>query len=163
MITQDRLKELLHYDQKTGIFTWNVDIYRTIKAGKIAGTLHSDGCIPIKVDKKLYKSHRLAFLYMEGNFPYYGVDHIDGNRSNNSWDNLRLANQHENMQNSKIRIDNKSGYIGVSFDSNRNKWSSSISSNNKKYNLGRFSTPELAYEVYKEAKLKLHTFQPFVR
>ena len=89
-LTQERLKELMYYDPETGIFTWKVKRARNASAANIAGTKDKDGYIIIHIDKKAHKSHRLAWLYMEGYLPYgIDIDHKDQDKQNNKWDNLR--------------------------------------------------------------------------
>ena len=78
MLTQERLKEVLHYDPETGIFMWLVAPNGRIRVGMEAGSSH-DGYIGIKVDRILYKAHRLAWFYMTGEWPANDVDHWDRN------------------------------------------------------------------------------------
>ena len=111
-ITQARLKELFHYNPTTGAFTRNITRNR-YQAGTIAGSKDKKGYINIMADNVLYKAHRLAFVYMEGQFPIEYVDHKNRNKSDNSWNNLRHADQTLNARNQPIRIDNISGCRGV--------------------------------------------------
>jgi hypothetical protein len=97
-LTQDILRSLLRYNPTTGEFTWLASQYR-IKAGDVAGSKRTDGYIAIGVGGKLYKAHRLAFLYMEGEFPKDQVDHLNGIKIDNSWANLRKCTPIENMNN----------------------------------------------------------------
>ncbi len=99
MIAQEKLKEILLYDQETGFFTYRVN-YGKFKAGDRAGFLENR-YEHIYLERKNYKSHRLAFLYMTGEFPQKGVDHIDTNCTNNAWLNLRPCTQRENNQNKR--------------------------------------------------------------
>ncbi len=100
-LTQDRLKELLHYCPETGVFTWIKTNGSRGKKGNIAGSINPIGYLDIGVDSKVYKAHRLAFLYVEGYFPEYGLDHINRNKSDNRWSNLRQVSQTCNMRNVK--------------------------------------------------------------
>ena len=115
MITQDRLKEVLHYSPETGLFTWeerlNSFSFNGKHAGKSAGSYDEYGYQVIKIDSKSYKAHRLAFLYMEGTFPPKHVDHINRIEDDNRWENLRPATQSENMSNRK----DNNRVIGVYF------------------------------------------------
>jgi hypothetical protein len=167
MITQERLKELLHYDSDTGFFTWKPrerigknKPWTRLLAEKQAGVIHKrQGYVFIRIDNKLYLAHRLAVLYMTGKFPDNMTDHIDGIRSNNKWNNLREACNSENMQNlKKARIDNKStGLLGAHFNKRQNKFSSSIQTNKKQKHLGYFSSAIEAHEAYLKAKRELHS------
>jgi hypothetical protein len=101
-------------------------------------------------------AHRLAYLYMTGEWPPAGIDHRDTNRSNNRWNNLRAATQLQNSTNSSIRIDNTSGYKGVYWHIGARKWRAQIVSKGKIHLLGYFSTPQAAHRAYCEAAIRLH-------
>jgi hypothetical protein len=97
-LTQNRLQELLEYNPLTGVFTRRVNSGHA-KAGAVAGTKHIDGYIMVGVGGDKYFAHRLAFLYMTGEWPISGVDHRNTIKSDNSWGNLRDCTQRENMNN----------------------------------------------------------------
>ena len=85
MLTQERLKEVVHYDPETGHFTWKTGS----RAGKIAGTVHDRrGHLKLCIDYERHLLHRLAVLYMTGCMPTGPVYHADRNPSNNAWSNL---------------------------------------------------------------------------
>ena len=160
MLTQERLKELLHYDPETGLFTRLKSLGKS-KVGNIAGCLNPEGYIQIKINYVLYRAHRLAFLYMTGKLPYDDVDHINGIRHDNKWSNLRECDNSQNMHNrKKAHKNNKSsGLLGVSSSSNGNgTFRATIWLNNKHKQLGTFKTKEEAHERYLEAKRELHEF-----
>ena len=122
-LTQKELKELLHYDPNTGVFTWLVDRNDKTKAGDVAGGSNlSHGYKRLCINYHNYQQHRLAFLYMTGNFPDRFVDHINGNRSDNRWDNLRQANDVQNACNKTIQSNNTSGHIGIWIPKGRKNW-----------------------------------------
>lgn len=148
----DYIKELLSYDPDTGLFTWKKS-RRGVKKGTIAGNKNDRGYIQIKVNYKFYKAHRLAFLFMNQELPNM-VDHIDGVKDNNKWDNLRPCNKSENGGNSKIRSDNTSGYKGVSFNKKSKKWVSYLYINGRQVFLGRFDCPIEAHKEYCKAAKK---------
>ena len=112
MITQARLKELLTYDPETGYFTRNVNV-KGANAGERAGTITAKGYIAIGIDRKHYLAHRLAFLYMTGQWPKELVDHKDTIKINNKWENLREATNSQNKRNVGARKTNKSGLKGI--------------------------------------------------
>lgn len=107
MLSQERLKELLHYDHETGVFTRLVGTGGTA-TGSRAGHISYTGYEQINVDKVKYLSHRLAWLYMTGGWPEEMVDHVNGIPSDNRWTNLRAASHSENTRNSKNRWSNLS-------------------------------------------------------
>ncbi|WLW40698.1 H-N-H-endonuclease [Escherichia phage Bf23] len=117
--TLERLKELLNYDPDTGIFTNKISRGRGGKAGAVAGYLRKDGYITIKIDKVDYLAHRLAFLYMTGSIPDL-VDHINRIRSDNRWKNLRESTSQINNRN--CTASSKSGYLGVHWNKQLQKW-----------------------------------------
>lgn len=148
MLTQERLKELLNYDQETGVFTWQVSNHNSIKAGSIAGTI-SHGYIRIKILNSSYRAHRLAWLYMTGSWPIDQIDHIDGNKQNNSFINIRQASHSQNQRNKPIQKNNNSGYKGVTWHKRLQKWQAQLRHNKKTYYIGVFKDLELAAEAYK--------------
>lgn len=90
-LTQARLKEILHYDEDTGIFTWKIDrLSGAIKAGAIAGRKTTKDSSYIGIGNKLYTSARLAWLYIYGEWPSEPVIRIDRNKNNNAKNNLKL-------------------------------------------------------------------------
>ena len=163
MPTQERLKELLSYDQNTGVFVWLAQTSSRAKIGDIAGTLMAIGYRLIGIDGKLYRAHRLAWFYMTGDWPVAGMDHINGVKDDNRWDNLREATQAENSQNMAIRSDNTSGYMGVCWDRRKGKWQAQIKVAGRNKHLGYFDMPEAAHAAYLAAKAEIHTFQPIPR
>jgi hypothetical protein len=137
MITQDRLKELLHYDLDTGIFTWKKPRPK-INVGDVAGFLNKKSkYYYIGLDLKNYKLHRLAWLYVYGELPKT-IDHIDGNPSNNLISNLRSCTMQQNMCNQKLRTDNKSGVKGVMLHKSE-KWRVRITTNKIVKHIGYFN------------------------
>lgn len=157
ILTQERLKELLHYNPETGIFTWINPLSKIKKSGDVAGSLHHSGYIQIKISKKLYTAHRLAFLYMNGSFPYDCVDHINGKKDFNAWSNLRQATKSENHQNyRKHKSSNKLGVLGVI--ERNGKFHSCIRIFGKTKHIGVYKTPDEAHQAYLEFKRKFHSF-----
>ena len=150
ILTQDELKTQLHYDPETGIFTRKLELGRRVKVGDVAGTIDtSTGYSRINVNGKIWYAHRLAWLYMTGEMPINQVDHINSNRYDNRLVNLRLATHEENQKNRIKSKNNTSGYKGVTWDVNRNKWMARAMVNRKTYHLGRYDDAEEAYKAYK--------------
>ena len=155
MITQDELKEVLEYNPDTGIFTWKKVNSNRIKVGDVAGYKHNkDGYISIGVNKKRYLAHRLAYLYMTGNFPENDTDHINHIKDDNRWTNLRPATHSQNMRNKSMKKSNKSGYKGVTYY--RKKWFAQIRHNGKTLYLGYYNTPIEASLAYKKKAIELY-------
>jgi hypothetical protein len=156
MITSERLRELLHYDTETGVFTWKVHRMKRV-AGKRAGCLAKHGYILIRVERVLYAAHRLAWLYMMGEWPDT-IDHIDGKRANNAWGNLRNGSQALNTQNIKAaQVNNESGRLGVWQDKScHSRYVAQIMVNGKAIRVGRFSSADEAHAAYVAAKRLYH-------
>ena len=151
---QQRLRELLDYDAETGVFTWRVSQGRGY-AGAVAGTVRQDGYIAIKLDGRLYKAHRLAWLHEHGEFPDDEIDHINGDRSDNRPGNLRVVTRLINAQNRRrSQSNNRAGILGVS--RHRNRWQAQIEVAGKNKHLGCFNTQEAAHAAYVAAKRQTH-------
>lgn len=120
-LTQERLKELLDYNPSTGDFRWRVDKARAAKKGQITNSLHKHGYLRISVDCVRYPSHRLAFLYMTGEWPSNTVDHINGIRNDNRWENLRDVSRQVNATN-KASVGKTSIFPGVCWDKRARRW-----------------------------------------
>lgn len=161
-ISQARLKELLSYNPDTGLFTWVTKYGSHAVIGKIAGSLHTaSGYWTIRLDKKLYKAHRLAWLYIHGQMPDCPIDHINHNRNDNRLSNLRLAvrGDLDNGQNRKgVNSNNTTGFLGVTFCKSTGRYRAQIICNRKRIPIGRYKTPEEAHAAYMAKKLELHPF-----
>jgi hypothetical protein len=152
-LTQAHLKELLHYDPDTGVFTWKDIKKNRHLAGKMAGNVSVLGYVIIKINQKYHKAHRLAWLYEFGQFPEKWIDHINRDRSDNRIANLRNADHSLNMRNKKIGKNNKSSKTGVSFSAATQKWSARIQVKNKSGFLGWFSNLEDAIASREKAEI----------
>jgi hypothetical protein len=159
-LTQERLKELLHYEPETGTFTW-VKARPGCKLGATAGTINCYGYVQIMLDRVTYRAHRLALLYVHGLYPPDGVDHINRGKTDNRIVNLRYATSAENSQNNAKGVKNTTGYVGVI--KYMGKYRAQVYKNKVQYNLGVYETTELAYAAYLEGKAALHTFNPVPR
>lgn len=150
------LSEILHYDPNSGVFTWKVKPNRRIKIGDEAGSLTKQGYLKIKISGVDHKAHRLAWLYMTGEWPSNGIDHKDNVKTHNWFANLRPATQSQNMANCGAHRNNSTGFKGVSYHSQSGKWTARIRHNGIRHNLGIFKTPEIAFAAYCKAAKKYH-------
>jgi hypothetical protein len=158
MITQERLKQVLHYAPDTGVFTWKVG-KRGCSAGSVAGHVcKRDKYRLIGVDTKLYFAHRLVWLYMYGSFPKNQIDHINRNRSDNRLSNLRDATNAQNSQNASLRKDSTSKVRGVHWYKRRSKWQVYINVNGRRSFIGYFSDKSDAVAAYSAAARERHPF-----
>lgn len=161
------LRACFNFDHQSGTLFWKERprdhfpshrgwrIFNAKCAGKIAGTPHSSGYIQCKVAPEIYLAHRIIFKLVTGQEPSESLDHIDGNRRNNSWSNLRDgATFYEAAWNSTGHRDSESGFRGV-FRARR-RWEARIMTNGVTLRLGYFATPEAASAAYEAAARKLH-------
>lgn len=118
---------------------------------KRVGTLRSDGYLEMSIDGHVYKNHRLAFLYMIGEWPNH-VDHVNGVRSDNRWSNLRDVDRRENMKNKCIGSNNTSGTLGVTWFPQTGQWRVRINANGDRVSLGLFDTLDEAVAARKGAE-----------
>lgn len=154
-LAASRLRELFEYRPETGEFVRLVTRSATARAGQKAGCLRPEGYMTIMIDRVPYQSHRLAWLYVTGDWPPADLDHINGNRSDNRIANLRPASRSQNNANAKLRSDNKSGSKGVSWDAGRNRWHAQIRAHGKQHHLGRFHSKEEAQAAYATAAKRM--------
>lgn len=142
---QSKLHSLLNYEPISGVFVWEVDRGRVAKKGTIAGHVSSAGYVSIRIDSKPYAAHRLAWAWMTGEDPgELTVDHIDRNRQNNAFENLRLATARQQRFNRKIKPS-----TGTDFDERRPKKPWKARFDGKR--LGCFETQEQAHAAYLKA------------
>lgn len=155
-LTAQRLRELLHYDPDTGVFTRAVSQKgRNGRAGCVAGGKTDSGYIRIGIHNRLHMAHRLAWLYVFGAWPAGVVDHIDGDKTNNRIENLRDVSTSVNMQNQRTaQAKNASGFLGVTRHGNR--FEASIKLNGVNHYIGSYATPETAHEAYVSVKREIH-------
>jgi len=155
MLTQERLKELLDYDPETGIFTWRVTRGKARK-GSPAGWRRTDNWgkvyISVKVDDRVYLTHRLAFLWMEGSVPEADTDHEDGDGTNNRWSNLKRVSHQQNQRNQKRSSINTSGVTGVIWNKGSQKWQAQIKVDGRSNYLGLFISKDDAIAARKAAE-----------
>lgn len=154
-----RVNNVIYYDCLSGLFRWSVSRGR-IKSGDIAGSVNvSDGYRYIQVYKTRYAAHRLAWLFVNGEFPPNEIDHINGNRLDNRIENLRSVTAKENRKNGRRPQTNTSGVIGVRWHKRDKNWSAQIGVNGETVHLGCFDSLQKAANARKEAESK-HGFHP---
>jgi hypothetical protein len=156
-LTAARVKEVLEYDPASGVLKWR-------KTGKgrrldlVAGSVDRHGYLQTRVDGRIYFNHRLAWLYVYGEWPKNVIDHINGNPADNRIENLRDVCRKTNQENQrKAAASNKTtGLLGASLHSKTGKFVASIQTNRKTVYLGLYKTPDQAHQAYITAKHQLH-------
>ncbi len=148
------IRDLWEYEKETGIFRWKIS-GRGIPLDKITG--HSDGryIVLTKGEEKLY-AHRVAFVLMDGRWPTSTVDHINGDKLDNRFSNLREATQAQNLRNKAVKGDSLTRIKGVTKDRRDGRFYAYIDTNGKRRSLGGFDTPELAEAARKQAEKLYH-------
>lgn len=176
-VSIEELRMLISYDPATGSLTWlardasffkdaehtaehQAKKWNTRYAGCPAlGAVEQAGYGHGDIRGKRYKAHRVAWALHHGEWPETGIDHINGDPSDNRIANLRKATAQENMRNQKLSSANKSGVIGVCWAPHRNKWSAQIKVDKKKIHLGLFDSLDAAAAARKVAEQK-YGFHP---
>lgn len=156
MLTQERLKEVLSYDQGTGLFSWRNDMRNGSKAGQAAGWVSVGGYVYIGIDRAHYRAHRLAWLYVHGEFPKFVIDHANGVATDNRISNLRPATQTQNMHNKRAAKSSKTGVKGVCYCSSTGRYQVKITVDGKYKHIGRYDTVEEGAAAYAEAAKRYH-------
>lgn len=143
-VTAENVRSLIVYDPETGAMSLISGL------GRRTGT--KDKYLRITIHGCTFPVHRLAWLYMTGEWPLHHIDHRDRDRRNNKWSNLRQATPAENSMNQVAHRDNTSGFKGVTSNPNSkaNPWRAYIGRSGGKRYLGSFPTAEQAHEKYLE-------------
>ena len=155
------LRECFLYDEATGELRWKdrppnhfdtknrFAIWRNRCAGQIAGTTAGNCYREVGLDGEVYRVHRIVWKLTTGGEPPETIDHIDGDRSNNSWINLRAATSSQQQWNKRLYRNNTSGKSGVIL--HQGKWMAQINHNRVHQYLGMFDTIEQASQAYNAA------------
>ncbi|MFA5897915.1 MAG: HNH endonuclease [Hyphomicrobium sp.] len=156
-VTAARLRELIHYDPTTGVFTWLVSTSNRAQVGSRAGwivTKKNGKYRRISIDGRTYEEGVLALLYMTGFYPTKRIDHKDTDGTSNRWANLREAEVWENNVNTKTSKPSKLGVRGVRYYSGRRKpFHARLHWAGKLHSLGYHETVEQAKAAH-DAKAK---------
>jgi hypothetical protein len=163
-LTVERLRELLHYDSGTGVFTRRVDVMCgrngkqvAARKGEVAGYVNKDGYVMIGIEGRDYRAHRLAWLYVTGQWPTMLIDHKNRKKADNWWDNLREATKQMNGENmSAVRTNTISGLLGAHYSRRHKLYCAKINVGSKVHYLGWHKTAQEAHQAYLEAKRRLH-------
>lgn len=150
MPTQARLKEMLNYDPETGVFRWIKKPAQRVNVGDVAGYENGRGYLIFCLDSKKHYAHRLAWLYCHGQMPPC-IDHKNGCRSDNRLENLRIATNGQNGVNRGKPANNTSGFKGVTWDNQCQKWRAQIGISGKNIAIGVFADKRDACAAYETA------------
>lgn len=180
-ITQEFLRQLLHYDPSSGMLTWKARSpamfvadarwsseaksrqWNAKYANGPAGGLDGKGYVRIRIGGFRFRAHRLIWRMMKGTWPRSEVDHRDGDRQNNRLDNLREATSAQNSQNRRKRITNTSGFTGVYWHKKTSQWRVELAVDGQRIYGGLFHRKDDAASAYLILKKRHHKFQPTPR
>lgn len=157
-LSVSRLREMLSYNRRTGLFRWLKRPCNSVRAGDIAGSVGRDhGYVQIQLDGVIYRAHRLAVLHVTGCWPTGEVDHQNGRRADNKWRNLRDGTKAINMQNKRAaHSSTQSGLLGAYFDKTRGRYKAAIGVDGRLRHIGWFRTAKAAHAAYLTAKRVMH-------
>ncbi len=147
--SQQTIKEYFTYCAQTGNLIWKKKPGPKINIGSVAGYRTNAGYIRVELQDEAYMVHRLIYIYHHGDIPHgYVVDHIDGYKSHNFIDNLRLATSSNNAHNRKTPSNSSTGQKGVYWETDRNKWTAKVTVDGRMKRIGRYKTFEEAVAAY---------------
>ena len=167
MIIFEEVRKFFHYDPDTGVFT-RIKRIKPDPTGKtyelrdcnwVLNKPSAGGYIHARFHGKYVGIHRLIWVWMEGSNCKNQIDHIDGNRLNNKWSNLREVTPTGNCCNRGIRSDNSTGIVGVSKYRDGIRYIAQIQKNGVKIHLGVYDTLHEAAIVRKQAE-NINGFHP---
>ena len=145
--SREIVASFIEYDLASGVAVWIKSPARNIKAGSLAGTIHR-GYLIVRFQGKSYPLHRLCWLLATSQDPNeLMIDHIDGNRLNNAFANLRLCSNAQNGMNRGATKANKLGVKGVCWDAKACRYKAYITINGKKKHIGNFTDLESAVDA----------------
>ena len=162
-LSPDEIRRLFDLNAETGEVRWTAASSQGRNTNKVAGSTAGNGYRAVKIGGTSYLMHRIVWALAYGEWPASPIDHIDGNRANNSVCNLRLVTPSQNMQNLAVTgRASASGLVGAIYvpgtSRRRERWESKIKVNGISKYLGSFKTPEEAQSAYLRAKAELHPF-----
>jgi hypothetical protein len=151
------LRHFLSYNRRTGNFIWRRLPPRPGRArlGAIAGTITKRGYIAVGIGGQRYLAHQLAWFFVYGEWRH-DLDHKNGDRTDNRIVNLRPSTIAQNQHNARLRLDNRSGVKGVSWDSHNKRWRAQIGLRGRTILIGRFRTVGEAAEARAAAANEMH-------
>lgn len=150
-LTADQARVLWSYEPETGALRWKVMTSPKHKPGDLAGYVQPKGYVVIGYGYRLWSAHRLAWLIVTGAWPQGEIDHIDGDKGNNRWANLRDVPKSLNQANVPLKRSNTTGYKGVCWHKAKGRWGAAIQKDGRQRHLGYFDTAEAAHAAYVRA------------
>lgn len=161
----EQVRLLLDYNVETGELRWTAAASKGRLTQRVAGSMTANGYRQVKIGRSMYLAHRLAWLIVHGEWPDGQIDHINGNRADNSLGNLRVLTHSQNKQNIAVTgTKSRSGLMGAVYvpgsSRRRERWESRIKVNGVSRHLGRYASPEEAHAAYMRAKAQFPRTSP---
>jgi len=148
--SQHQLRSKLDYDPRTGLLRWRIDKASTCPAGTVAGAITHKGYVRLKFDGRAYLAHRVIWKWVTGDEPPHQIDHIDLNKANNAWLNLRPATNSQNHMN-RAAIGGHGLPKGITFNKRQQKYIARIKKDGIRFQLGCFDDIASATKAYRDA------------
>lgn len=158
IVSAEEIRQAFLYDPDTGDFIRRERTASRAPAGVVVGNNNSGGYLQIRYNSMRFLAHRLAWMYVTGEWPVRVIDHINGNREDNRFKNLRDVSQQTNSENLRLpQGRTTSRLLGVHIQRRKTvRYLAQIVTSGKLKHLGSFDTPEEAHAAYIEAKRRLH-------
>lgn len=158
-LSLERLREVLDYDPSTGILKWRFRTSPNAKLDEPAGTIAKSGYRKIRLDDVYYTASHLAWFHYYGMVPAGIIDHVNGDKTDDRIENMRLATASQNSMNQGRNGNNTTGFKGVAVfnkPGEPTRYRALIRAGGKRHFLGTFDTPEAAHEAYCMAAKEMH-------
>lgn len=152
--TKEYFEQYLRLDHESGLMVW-IDSPKKSKEdiGKVAGVIDVEGYCIINIGRSRHRAHRIVWVMMTSEQPDQ-IDHINGIRSDNRFENLRSVSNQQNARNQRLKENNTSGHAGVAWHKKHSKWISYIRVDGRMIYLGLFSEKENAVNARRHAELE---------
>lgn len=144
-MTAERVRKLFNYDPSTGKLTRRMTTSSRAMVGMEVGCRNAAGYLVVNVDGKLHYVHRLAWLWMTGEWPQADIDHINRKKADNRWENLRDAARSDNLHNRPVSS-------GVYWADRDKVWVATISWQGVKQHIGQHKDRNVAEAMYAKVK-----------
>ncbi len=170
-LPQSVIRQYLDFQPETGLLVWRERPHHMFETnrrcsawnaryvGKPAGSINSGGYFDIRLFDLLHRAHRLAWIHAVGPIGQLQIDHINGVKTDNRIENLRVVTQLENGKNQRLGVNSTTGICGVCWDKQHKKWRAQIVVQGQRILLGVFTDIEEAASVRREAE-KRFGFHP---
>lgn len=157
---EEKLKEYLKYDPKTGILTWIKKPSKRVKVKSQAGCYDkTTGYMRTQLHGIALYNHRVVWFLYHGTWPQGQVDHKDGDKLNNKISNLRDISVSENNRNKPLHYLNTSGMTGVHYYTKTDRWHVRLKKGSINHFIGSFTCLEEAKKARRQAEIQFNLLE----